>query len=89
MKSYAIENDMLKHSQTVLISSFKLENGTDITSLIIFCLELGLKCTKVYRFFSVLSSKKFQLFLQSVVDVEEKEIKTLHQELSRINVTCR
>ena len=72
MKSYAIENDMLKHSQRVLISSFKLENGTDITPLIIFYLELGLKCTSVYRFFSVLSSKIFQLFVQSVVDARRE-----------------
>ena len=72
MKSYAIENDMLKHFQRVLISSFKLENGTDITPLMIFYLELGLKCTKVYRFFSVLSSKIFQLFVQSVVDARRE-----------------
>ena len=31
MKNYAIENQMLKHPQRMLISSFKLENGTVIT----------------------------------------------------------
>ena len=50
MKVYAIENEILKHPQRRLISSFKLENGTVITPLFIFYLELGLQCTKVYRF---------------------------------------
>ena len=38
MKNYTIENEMLKHPQRLLISSFKLENGT------------GLQCIKNYRF---------------------------------------
>ena len=35
MKNYAIEDEMLKHPQRMLISSFKLENGTVITLSII------------------------------------------------------
>ena len=50
MKNYAIENEMLKHPQRMLIASFKLENGTVITPLFEFFLELGLQCTKIYRF---------------------------------------
>ena len=49
-KNYAIENEMLKHPQRMLISSFKLENGTVITPLFNFYMELGLQCTKIYRF---------------------------------------
>ena len=50
MKNYAIENEMLKHPQRMLISSFKLEKGTVITPLFNFYLELGFQCNKVYRF---------------------------------------
>ena len=46
MKNYAIENEILKHPQRILISSFKLENGTVITPLFNFYMELGLQCTK-------------------------------------------
>ena len=57
MKNYAIENETLKHPQRMLISSFKLENGTVITPLFHFFMELSLQCTKIYRFFSVFSSE--------------------------------
>ena len=46
MKNYAEENDLLKNPQQMLISSFKLENGTIITPLLNFYLSLGLQCTK-------------------------------------------
>ena len=59
MKDYTIDNDLLKQPQRMLISSFKLENGTVITPLLNFYLSLGLKCTKIYRFKS---------FVQSVFD---------------------
>ena len=36
MKKYAIETEMLKYPQRMLISSFKLENGTVITPLFNF-----------------------------------------------------
>ena len=36
MKNYAIENEMFKHPQRMLISSLKLENGTVITPLFNF-----------------------------------------------------
>ena len=63
MKNNAIENEMLKHPQRMLISSFKLENGTVITPLFNFYLELGLQCTKIYCFFySVYSTELFQKY---------------------------
>ena len=53
MKNYAIENDFFKHPQRMLISSFNLENGSIITPLFNFYMELGLQCT-----LSLVCSKK-------------------------------
>ena len=72
MKNYAIENEMLKHPQRMLISSFKLENGTVITPLFIFYMELGLQCTKNYRFVQYSPRKNFNNFVQSVVDARRE-----------------
>ena len=68
MRDYAIDNDLLKQPQRMLISSFKLENGTVITPLLNFYLSLGLKCTKIYRFVQYTPKKCFNNFVQSVVD---------------------
>ena len=67
MKKHAIENEMLKLSQRMLISYFKLENGTVITTLFSFFSELGLQCTKIYRFVQYSPQKGFNKFVQSVV----------------------
>ena len=72
MKNYAIENEMLKHPQRMLISSFKLENGTVITPLFNFYMELGLQCTKNYRFVHYSPRKCFNNFVQSVVDARRE-----------------
>ena len=68
MRDYAIDNDLLKKPQRMLISSFKLENGTVITPLSNFYLSLGLKCTKIYCFVQYIRKKCFNNFAQSVVD---------------------
>ena len=68
MRDYAIDNDLLKQPQRMLISSFKLENGTVITPLLNFYLSLGLKCTKIYHFVQYTPKKCFNNFVQSVVD---------------------
>ena len=68
MRKYAIENNVLKQPQRMLISSFKLENGTIITPLLNFYLGLGLKCTKIYRFVQNTPKNCFNNFVQSVVD---------------------
>ena len=68
MRDYAIDNDLLKQPQRMLISSFKWENGTVITPLLNFYLSLGLKCTKIYRFVQYTPKKCFNNFVQSVVD---------------------
>ena len=72
MQNYAIENDLLKHPQRMLISSFKLENGSILTLLFIFHMELGLQCTKIYHFVQYLRQKSFNNFVQSVVGARRK-----------------
>ena len=67
MQKYAIENDLLKHPQRMLTSSFKLENGSIITLLFNFYMELGFQCTKVYSFVQYLPRKCFNKFVQTVV----------------------
>ena len=49
MQNYANENDLLKHPQRMLISSSKLKNGSIITLLFNFHMELGLQCTKICK----------------------------------------
>ena len=68
MLTYAEENDLLKQRQRMLISSFMLTNGTLITPLFIFYLDLGLQCTKIHRFVQYTPRKVFNGFAQSVVD---------------------
>ena len=72
MKNYAIENERLKHPQRMLMSSFKLENGTVITPLFNFYMELGLQCTKIYLFVQNFPRKCFNNFVQSVVDARRE-----------------
>ena len=61
MKTYAEENNLLKQPQRMLISSFKLTNGTLITPLFNFYLDLGQYTTR----------KVFNSFVQSVVDARQ------------------
>ena len=56
----------------MLISSFKLENGTVITPLFNFDMELGLQCTKIYRYVQYFPRKCFNSFFQSVVDARSE-----------------
>ena len=50
MQDYAEKGGLQCQPRKMLISSFFLENGTLITSLLLFYLELGLVCKKIYRF---------------------------------------
>ena len=72
MKNYGIDNEMLKHPQRMLISSFKLENGTVITPLFNFYMELGLQLIKIYSFVQYSPRKCFNKFVQSVVDARRE-----------------
>ena len=68
MKTYAEENDLLKQPKRMLISSFKLRNGTLITPRFNFNLYLGLQCTKNHRIVQYTPRKVFNSFVRSVVD---------------------
>ena len=72
MKSHSIENETLKHSQKMLISSFKLENGTVITPMFNFYLELGLQFIKIFCFAQFTPRKKFNNFVLSFVDARRE-----------------
>ena len=50
MKTYAEEEVIMSQPRKMLISSFTLQNGAMITPLLLFCLQLGLVVTKLYRF---------------------------------------
>ena len=49
-ENYAEEEGFLSQPQKMLISSFILQNGTLITPLLLFYLQLGLVSTKIHRF---------------------------------------
>ena len=65
----------------MLISSFELDNRTFITPLSNFCLELGLQCTKAYRFVQYSPQKCFNLYEESVVDARGEGDENPYQEL--------
>ena len=56
----------------MLISSYFLENGTLITPLLLFYLDLGLVCKKIYRFVEYTPVKCFNKFVQSAVDARRE-----------------
>ena len=78
LKNYAEENSLFKNPQRMLISSFKLENGTIITPLPNFYLSLGIQCTKIYRFVEYTPRKYFNNFVQFVVDARREGDKNQH-----------
>ena len=50
MKNSAEDERLLSQPRKMLISSFTLQNGTLITPLLLFYLQLGFVCTKLHRF---------------------------------------
>ena len=72
MKNYAEEERLLSQPRKMLISSFTLQNGTLITLLLLFYLQLGLVCTKMHRFVEYTPKKCFNRFVQEAVDPRRK-----------------
>ena len=72
MKDYAEKEGLLSQPRKMLISSCFLENGTLITPLLLFYLELGLVCKKIYRFVEYNPVKCFNKFVQSAVDARRE-----------------
>ena len=72
MKNYAEEERLMSQPKKLLISSFTLQNGTFITPLLLFYLQLGLVCTKIHRFVEYKPKKCFNSFVQSAVDARRQ-----------------
>ena len=72
MKTYAEEGGKMSQPRKMLISSFTLQNGTLITPLILFYLQLGLVVTKILRFVEYTPKICFNSFVQSAADARRK-----------------
>ena len=72
MKTYAEEEGIMSQPRKMLISSFTLQNGTLITPLLLFYLQLGLVVTKIHRFVEYTPRKCFNSFVQAAVDARRK-----------------
>ena len=62
----------MSQPRQMLISSFTLQNGTLITPLLLFYLQLGLVVTKIHSFVEYTPKKCFNKFVQSAVDARRK-----------------
>ena len=62
----------MSQPRKMLISSFTLQNGTLITPLLLFYLQLGLVVTKIHRFVEYTPKKCFNSFVQSAVNARRK-----------------
>ena len=62
MQDYAEKEGILCQPRKMLISSYFLENGTLISTLLLFHLELGLVRKKIYRFVEYTPVKCFNEF---------------------------
>ena len=72
MKTYAEEYGILSQPRKMLTSSFTLQNGTLITPLLFFYLQLWLVVSKVRRFAEYVPKNSFNSFVQAAVDARRK-----------------
>ena len=72
MKDYAEKEGLLCQPRKILITSHFRENGVLITPLLLFYLDLGLVCKKIYRFVEYIPVKCFNNFVQSVVNARRE-----------------
>ena len=72
MKNYVEEERLISQPRKMLISSFTLQNGTLVTPLLLFYLQLGLVCTKRHRFVDYTPKKCLNSFVQSAVDARRQ-----------------
>ena len=75
MKNFAEEERLLSQPPKMLISGITLHNGTLITPLLLFYLQLRLVCTKIHRFVEYTPKKCFNSFVQAAVDTGRKRAK--------------
>ena len=64
------EEGKMSQRRKVLKSSFTLQNGTLITPLFLFYLQLALNCIKKHQFVEYTPKKWLNSFIQSPVDAE-------------------
>ena len=69
MKDYAEKEGLLCQPRKTLISSYFHENGTLI---LLYSLDLGLVCKKIYRFVEYIPVKFFNKFVQSAVNARRE-----------------
>ena len=72
MKDYAEKEGLLCQPRKIMISSYFLENGTLITPLLLFYLDLGLVCKKFDRFVECNPIKCFTNCVQSAVNARRE-----------------
>ena len=72
MQDYAEKEGLLCQPRKMWISSYFLENGTLITPLLLFYLELGLVSKKIYGLVEYTPVKCFNKFVQSNVDARRE-----------------
>ena len=72
MKTYAEEEGIMSQPRKMLILSFILQNGTLITPLLLFYLQLELFVTKIHSFVEYAPKKCFKSFVQTAVDAKRK-----------------
>ena len=72
MKEYAEKEGIMSQPRRMLISSFHLNNGTIITPLLLYYLNLGLECTKIHQFVQYTRKKCFNSFVQSAVNARRQ-----------------
>ena len=72
MEDYDEKEALLCQPRKMLISSYFLENGTLITPLLLFYLELGLVCKKIYGFVEYIPVKCFNNFVHSAVNARRE-----------------
>ena len=62
MKQYAEKENIMVQHRRMLISTSVLTNGTNISHLLLFYLQLGLVCNKIHRFAQYTPRKHFDIF---------------------------
>ena len=72
MKEYAEKERIMSQSKRMLIWSFVLTNGTNITPWLLFHLKIGLVCKKIHRFVQYTPRKCFDNFVLSAVDARRQ-----------------
>ena len=72
MKHYVEEEKLLSQPRKMLIPGFILQNGTHITPLLLFYLQLGLVVTKIHRFVEYTPKKCFNSFAQAAEEAKRK-----------------